>query len=82
MAQTNGGPKPTPQVQEPITYQTAVAVWTEAQPHFWPHLRMTVDDLVTAYIRDGQGEIVKLGEGDYRAAMGGCIIIVTIGDAL
>lgn len=83
-AQINGSPTqpPQPPQQEQISYQTALEVWTEAQPHFWPHLRMTVNDLMYAYFRNGEGEIEKLGGGNYRAEMRGCIITVAIGDAL
>ncbi len=77
-AQTNGSNKPQTQVEEPITYQTAVAVWTEVQPMFWPGLRMTVDDLLVTYFRDDEGEIIKLGGNQYRAEMRGCIAIAVV----
>lgn len=77
-AQSTG--KPPLIIEETITYETAVAVWTEAQPHYWPMLRMTVDDLIVAYFRDDEGEIVKLGNTQFRAEMRGCVVTVTVDD--
>ena len=69
---------PDPPSQQTISYQEAVAVWTEAQPVYWPILRMTLNDLLTAYFRDGAGEIMKIATRTYQVEMtgGGRIIIL------
>lgn len=77
--------QPTNQQAETIvtlSYGEAVTIWTQAQPMMWAELRMTVDDLLTAYFRNGEGSIVKVAEKTYRVEMGGCIGILVIADSL